>query len=990
MTETKKQLDSISEQLDQMSSQIKRFIIFVNSHKKPTSEQQENFNGKAVQFLNELNKISNTIKEVKQDKNAEIQLPKFESTKNQLLTKVSTLTDKLNKLDKKIGIIDVNLLTENEDNQGSKIQDPESTISTTINTKNIKLNENEDVRKDEEEQVSKKTKDKKTKHEPKSVKTKNIKHKNTKESNDSTTTTTVVAQIHADHVTGNEETNDDNDDGDDIDKVDAKHSGKILKRAKSSKKLKISGKKSKPTEDENETSKKRKKKSAKKHDTDKSNKSNNAVENTSSSLKSNFKLQDDKDKTGISEVETDEKEQEELEVEDEESEAKDNINQVQPFHNEECVIEGNEERLGGIAENISSQSVLQVNSEISKNTQEDKITDSVDSIKKDTSDVFYHTIRQWIGDDEDDLSFISGETLKILEKDDDGWWLGENIQGKQGLVPMNFLKKIVMVESEWQNLKLNFIKQKNVVNTENIQTKDSPQTYSDYEEVEEEEEEEMVVIDDEEAKLEDKENKQQASRDNTKVMKANITNQVTARTQDSVEYSDGTWEYDEDNYNETDGNFEIEEQEHEDDTFEEDNNEDNVEEKVNFRRNNDVVCASKSFVPTPLVDTEQKLFKDDQDFSGWYIKNNEKPLEAYQPLPSSVRLSFLSLPGLKVYNYQKFLSPKLGSSHLIFTDLLLDMNNKKITRRQARWQKIITLQKISQLSLLEETNFSILNHSVCLCLFDGKNPISNICCLPITPTDREKKTWIVTPHNIKKSEKSYELSSDLFVRYNEQNMNIFLLIEIQIVITKQNSNKPIELSLGWVTIPLYDENGQIISNKTCDYPLQDSLPFENGKTNKTSIKDVSLRSRMQSLLFNKTVQLTIRFSQPNKEQQDKLDSLPDILIGLMSYVPFLSYHRDFLANIFPGFGGTNDRFVLRHVHPEVALFPIVADCPLLIECLRVSWQDRLKEIPVNQKKDTEYLRKLYSDHFRRVIYPLLWLQDIRYIDIMSSQQFEVG
>ncbi|KAH8862880.1 Nephrocystin-1 [Schistosoma japonicum] len=764
-----------------------------------------------------------------------------------------------------------------------------STISTTINTKNTKLNENEDVRKDEEEQVSKKTKDKKTKHEPKSVKTKSVKHKNTKESNDSTTTTTVVAQIHTDHVTGNEETNDDNDDGDDIDKVDAKHSSKILKRAKSSKKLKISvGKKSKPTEDENETSKKRKKKSAKKHD------------------------------TGT--------------MEDEESEAKDNINQVQPFHNEECVIEDNEERLGGITENISSQSVLQVNSEILKNTQEDKITDSVDSIKKDTSDVFYHTIRQWIGDDEDDLSFISGETLKILEKDDDGWWLGENIQGKQGLVPMNFLKKIMMVESEWQNLKLNFIKQKNVVNTENIQTKDSPQTYSDYEEVEEEEEEEMVVIDDEEAKLEDKENKQQASRDNTKVMKANITNQVTARTQDSVEYSDGTWEYDEDNYNETDGNFEIEEQEHEDDTFEEDNNEDNVEEKVNFRRNNDVVCASKSFVPTPLVDTEQKLFKDDQDFSGWYIKNNEKPLEAYQPLPSSVRLSFLSLPGLKVYNYQKFLSPKLGSSHLIFTDLLLDMNNKKITRRQPRWQKIITLQKISQLSLLEETNFSILNHSVCLCLFDGKNPISNICCLPITPTDREKKTWIVTPHNIKKSEKSYELSSDLFVRYNEQNMNIFLLIEIQIVITKQNSNKPIELSLGWVTIPLYDENGQIISNKTCDYPLQDSLPFENGKTNKTSIKDVSLRSRMQSLLFNKTVQLTIRFSQPNKEQQDKLD-----------------YHRDFLANIFPGFGGTNDRFVLRHVHPEVALFPIVADCPLLIECLRVSWQDRLKEIPVNQK-----------------------------------------
>ncbi|VDP30049.1 unnamed protein product [Schistosoma mattheei] len=362
--------------------------------------------------------------------------------------------------------------------------------------------------------------------------------------------------------------------------------------------------------------------------------------------------------------------------------------------------------------------------------------------------------------------------------------------------------------------------------------------------------------------------------------------------------------------------------------------------------------SSKSLTPTPFVDTDKRSFKDDQDFAGWYIKNNEKALEAYQPLPSSVRLSFLSLPGLASYNYQKFLSPKLGNSHLIFTDILLDTDSKKITRRQPRWQKIITIQKITQLSILEESNLSILNCLVRLCLFDGIMPISNICYLPITPTDREKKTWIVTPHN---------------------------------------SNQPIELSLGWVTIPLYDENGQIITNKTCDYQLQDSLPFENGKGNKTSVKDVSLKSRMQNLLFDKTTQVTIRFSQPNKEQQDKLNSLPDILIGLVGYAPFLSYHRDFLANIFPGFGRTDDKdqLILRYVQPEVALFPIVADCPLLIECLRVSWQDRLKEIPGNSKKDSEYLKKLYSDHFRRVIYPLLWLQDIEFPCIMSSQQFEI-
>ncbi|CAH8643663.1 unnamed protein product [Schistosoma haematobium] len=137
MTEAKKQIDLITEKLDQNSSQIKRFINFVNSHKKPTSEQRENFNTKAVQFLEELNKYADTIKQIKQDKNPENQLPKLESMKNQLLTRISTLTDKLNKLDKKLGTINVSLLSGNENisNQEAKSEDPESKMSTTINKK---------------------------------------------------------------------------------------------------------------------------------------------------------------------------------------------------------------------------------------------------------------------------------------------------------------------------------------------------------------------------------------------------------------------------------------------------------------------------------------------------------------------------------------------------------------------------------------------------------------------------------------------------------------------------------------------------------------------------------------------------------------------------------------------------------------------------------------------------------------------------------------
>ncbi|RTG86944.1 nephrocystin-1 [Schistosoma bovis] len=893
MTEAKKQIDLITEKLDQNSSQvfissynhksfifikIKRFINFVNSHKKPTSEQQENFNTNNVSLLSG---------------------------------------------------------NENISNQEAKSEDPESKMSTTINKKSTKLNvqdEEEEEEGEKEEQVNKKNKHRKTKNDSKSIKLKISKERNVKESKDKTPTptTTVIAQIHATDNHDEIHNNDDNDDKHNLD------SDKILKKVKSSKRLKTSSKKLKTSEDENEISTKKKKKSGKKlKDKNKSNSSindyNNSFaliiflrshktnklnddgddhdvdddgnddgdddDNLPSNIKTTLKLQDNQKLTELSEIETDDIK--EIELENEATEIEDNINQVQPFQTEKTNMKKEKkEEKNEIIKQITSQNVLQVHNEILKNSPVDIISEPVESRKCENIDL-------------DNFEFI-----EHIKETDDGWWLGENIQGKQGLVPMNFLKKIVMVESEWENLKLDYIKQKNIVNNDNIQAEDSPQTYSE-DGYDDEDADELL---EEEKKQTNAVSLQEVNKENTEVKsneikKTNtVVNQIPDYTEDSVEYSEQTWENDEKEGegDETSENFEIEEEESEDeDNNVEENNVEIIEEgKAGITQSSKLMHSSKSLTSTPFVDTDKRSFKDDQDFAGWYIKNNEKALEAYQPLPSSVRLSFLSLPG-KLVEF-------------------------KITRRQPRWQKIITIQKITQLSILEESNLSILNCLVRLCLFDGIMPISNICYLPITPTDREKKTWIVTPHN---------------------------------------SNQPIELSLGWVTIPLYDENGQIIPNKTCDYQLQDSLPFENGKGNKTSVKDVSLKSRMQNLLFNKTTQVTIRFSQPNKEQQDKLNSLPDILIGLVGYAPFLSYHRDFLANIFPGFGRTDDKdqLILRYVQPEVALFPIVADCPLLIECLR---------------KDSEYLKKLYSDHFRRVIYPLLWLQDIEFPCIMSSQQFE--
>ncbi|CAH8868657.1 unnamed protein product [Trichobilharzia szidati] len=938
--ENDKILEISSGQLEKLSPQIKRFISFVNGLKKPTSEQLEDFNEKATQFIKELNKINETVKQIKQDKDSENQNPKLESMKSQLLVKISTLTDKLSKLDKKIGVIDGNSLSANESitRRDSKSQDPESTLPTS-DTTDINLNE------DKVGGSSKKDKGKKSKGEMKSAEVKKTK---TKAVNDVKDGVTVVAQVHA--VEDVNESNEDIDNHDCVDNNnnnDAKDDGKTSGKLRSPKRLLKSGKKAKTPKDENEASLKKSKKTSKKKEKATNGKSNKVKKANDEKLL--IEKPSSKQGNNAEDIETIE-ELEDEEGREDESEA----DRVEPFQKDTSEV--NEKT--DTKEIIISQNSSQVNTE-----KVNQMTEAVPPIQpnKEAAIEFYRTFRQWAGEDEDDLSFNSGETLRIIEKDDDGWWLGENIQGQQGLVPMNFLKKIDLTESEWQKMKSEYEK------SGKMQAEDSPQTYSD--------------ADDEQVNEGELEERKEIKVLQTK----NSTNQPTVRTEDITKHDDDddddTWGNEVDNGQEDE--FE--------DTY-------SVEEEVDDVEDNDEYNESgEDKVKTVLNDTSKSCtvaqfstFQSEKDISSWYIKNNEKAVKSYQPLPSGVRLSFLSLPGLNSFNYQKFLSPKLGSSHLVFTDILLDVDGKKITRRQPRWQKILTIQKISQLSLLEESNLSILNCLIRLCLFDGVKPISNICYLPITPTDREKKTWIVTPHNIRKSEKAYELSSDLFIRYNEFNMNVCLLIEVGILVTKQNANQPIELSLGWITVPLYDENGQIMPNKNYEYPLQESLPFETKNADKGSVKDGSLKSRVQNLLFNRTTQMTIRFSQPNKEQQDKLDALPDVLIGLLGYTPFLSYHRDFLANVFPGYRGSSekDRLILRHVPPEVAVFPVIADCPLLIECLRVSWQDRLKEIPANKKKDTEYLRKIYSDHFRRVIYPFLWLQDVHFSNVMSAQQFE--
>jgi len=56
--------------------------------------------------------------------------------------------------------------------------------------------------------------------------------------------------------------------------------------------------------------------------------------------------------------------------------------------------------------------------------------------------------------EDNELSFVEGETLHLLEKDDSGWWRGRNVKGQEGLFPSNFVE-VVGEEGSGGNVDIN-------------------------------------------------------------------------------------------------------------------------------------------------------------------------------------------------------------------------------------------------------------------------------------------------------------------------------------------------------------------------------------------------------------------------------------------------------------------------------------------------------------------------------------------------------
>ncbi|XP_060711883.1 nephrocystin-1 isoform X1 [Hemiscyllium ocellatum] len=71
---------------------------------------------------------------------------------------------------------------------------------------------------------------------------------------------------------------------------------------------------------------------------------------------------------------------------------------------------------------------------------EDEESDDGEEFDKQDGVQLFITICDFEAQEENDLAFKKGEVLRILNQKPDGWWLAENAQGEEGLVPKTYLQ----------------------------------------------------------------------------------------------------------------------------------------------------------------------------------------------------------------------------------------------------------------------------------------------------------------------------------------------------------------------------------------------------------------------------------------------------------------------------------------------------------------------------------------------------------------------
>eukprot|EP00794_Sanderia_malayensis_P010068 gene10068-11096_t len=290
--------------------------------------------------------------------------------------------------------------------------------------------------------------------------------------------------------------------------------------------------------------------------------------------------------------------------------------------------------------------------------------------------------------------------------------------------------------------------------------------------------------------------------------------------------------------------------------------------------------GNQGFVPRTLVKTTE-----------------EDVLKAMNVVPSGFRSSTLgSLIKNENHKTSFWLTPKLSPSNLAFKDLFWDPLDKKLQRRNVKLTRTFTLVGAKCIPP-PGAGLEVQSRHVRIAFWDGKNIFGNVHTVRAVISGKDEQAWVFSPNVPGFLPSIYE--KECIARINSSTENLALLFELNYSYVRSSTGEKGEFSIGWCSLPLFENDGSPIVNKNYELQLNGGTPHEKGKPVDNTLSLKRSQSLFQSVLrVNKQSRLNVKLTPINRVAKAQYDLLPDRLITCERHVKFITLYRELLAETY--------------------------------------------------------------------------------------------
>ncbi|CAB3411450.1 unnamed protein product [Caenorhabditis bovis] len=274
-------------------------------------------------------------------------------------------------------------------------------------------------------------------------------------------------------------------------------------------------------------------------------------------------------------------------------------------------------------------------------------------------------------------------------------------------------------------------------------------------------------------------------------------------------------------------------------------------------------------------------------------------------------------------SYACHLAPRLSHSNIAFHDLFWNYQHDQVRKRAIRISKVLRLVRIEGMPsncTKALVRIALLDESKKL----GRQIVSNVHTIQA----KVKGTTWNFANKQEHVDSGIELA-DALIRSNYALPNVVLVIEASMIIKQNSSNSGfIEKSLGVHKIPLLDQNGQpaVVSRTYVEHLLLESIfpPRERQHEEHTR------------RIFFKVMDVP-------KDKIHFVDSMPDVIIFNIAYLPFFYYYRRRAGTILirDNMNALSSEMVSD---PLLAVFPAICEQHDILDAMLDLWSAKRKSM----------------------------------------------